>query len=434
MVWTPPVTVTRAYVYTFVTEFGEEGPPSDPTIATGNVGETWAISVTPPTTAMKTGRSLTKTRIYRTITSSAGVATYFFVADIDINATSYSDTKADSDLTANNTLASTGWTAPPSGLQGVVAMPNGILAGWVGNQVWFCEPYRPHAWPAAYQVSVDYPVVGLGVVGQTLVICTTGHPWTATGIRPATMSLSKINAYEPCISRKSIISTPEGVYYASPNGMVLCIPGAVQRVTAGIINQTNWNTLVDPTKISAVRFNGAYLAFEERASGSSTGLLLDVANTRVSYNVLTRTNNITAFQMDTWSTTPIFIQGTGVYAIDPPNTADIQPYKWRSKLFQYPYSENFKALKVYFTVPSGAPTLNSTVTSGLFVTLGSNMYGIVRMYADGNLVFARELRKSGDAFRLPSGFKATMFQIEIEARVIVHNIQLASTSRALRDV
>jgi hypothetical protein len=434
MVWTPPVTVTRAYVYTFVTEFGEEGPPSDPTIATGNVGETWAISVTPPTTAMKTGRSLTKTRIYRTITSSAGVATYFFVADIDINATSYSDTKADSDISGNNQLSTTGWTAPPSGLQGVVAMPNGILAGWTGNEVWFCEPYRPHAWPAAYQVSVDYPIVGLGVVGQTLVICTTGHPWTATGIRPATMSLSKINAYEPCVSRKSIISTPEGVYYASPNGMVLCIPGAVQRVTAGIINQTNWNTLVDPTKISAVRFNGAYLAFEERASGSSTGLLLDVANTRVAYNVLTRTNNITAFQMDTWSTTPIFIQGTGVYAIDPPNGLDVQPYKWRSKLFQYPYSENFGALKVYFTVPSGAPALNSTVTTGLFMTLGSNMYGIVRMYADGNLVFARELRKSGDAFRLPSGFKATMFQIEIEARVIVHNIQLASTSKALRDV
>lgn len=434
MVWTPPVTVTRAYVYTYVTEFGEEGPPSSPTLATGNVGETWVISVTPPTTAMKTGRSLAKTRIYRTITSSAGVATYFFVADIDINATSYSDTKADSDISGNNQLSSTGWTAPPSGLQGVVAMPNGILAGWIGNEIWFCEPYRPHAWPAAYQVSVDYPVVGLGVVGQTLVICTTGHPWTATGIRPASMSLSKINAYEPCISRKSIISTPEGVYYASPNGMVLCIPGAVQRVTAGIINQTNWNSLIDPTKISAVRFNGAYLAFEERSSGASTGLLLDVGNTRVAYNVLTKTSNVTAFQMDTWSTTPIFIQGTSVYAIDPPNASDVQPYKWRSKVFQYPYPENFGAMKVYFTVPPGAPTLNSTVTTGINMTLGANMYGIARAYADGNLVFARELRKSGDAFRLPSGFKATMFQIEIEARVIVHNIQLASTSRALRDV
>ncbi|MFZ9648750.1 MAG: hypothetical protein ACO29C_01525 [Fluviibacter sp.] len=383
---------------------------------------------------MKTGRSLAKTRIYRTITSSAGVATYFFVADIDINATSYSDTKADSDISGNNQLSSTGWTAPPSGLQGVVAMPNGILAGWIGNEIWFCEPYRPHAWPAAYQVSVDYPVVGLGVVGQTLVICTTGHPWTATGIRPASMSLSKINAYEPCISRKSIISTPEGVYYASPNGMVLCIPGAVQRVTAGIINQTNWNSLIDPTKISAVRFNGAYLAFEERSSGASTGLLLDVGNTRVAYNVLTKTSNVTAFQMDTWSTTPIFIQGTSVYAIDPPNASDVQPYKWRSKVFQYPYPENFGAMKVYFTVPPGAPTLNSTVTTGINMTLGANMYGIARAYADGNLVFARELRKSGDAFRLPSGFKATMFQIEIEARVIVHNIQLASTSRALRDV
>lgn len=433
MVWNPPVTVTRAYVYTYVSAYGEEGPPSPPTVATGNVGETWPITVTPPTNSMKTGRALAKTRIYRTITSSSGVATYFFVAEIDITETGYADAFEDSDISGNNQLASSGWTPPPA-LKGVVAMPNGILAGWTGNEVWFCEPYRPHAWPAAYQVAVDYPIVGLGVVGQTLVICTTGYPWTATGARPSTMSLSKIQSYEPCISRNSILSTPEGVYYASPNGVVLCVPGATKNVTISLINQAKWNTLLDPSKISAARFSTSYLAFEERATGASAGVLLDVNNTRVAYNILTQPAPVTSFQVDVWSSIPLYIQSGKVYAIYPPDANDVQPYKWRSKLFQYVYPTNFGAMKVYFTVPASAPTPSSTLTSGLNMTLGANMYGLVRVYADGALVFARELRVSGEDFRLPAGFKATQYQIEVEARVIIHNIQLASSSRALRDV
>ena len=35
---------TRNYVYTFVTEWGEEGPPSPPTEATGKIDDTWALS------------------------------------------------------------------------------------------------------------------------------------------------------------------------------------------------------------------------------------------------------------------------------------------------------------------------------------------------------------------------------------------------------
>jgi hypothetical protein len=379
-------------------------------------------------------RVLSKTRIYRTITASNGSATYFFVYEIDINATSYTDTLADADISGNNQLSSTGWSPPPDGLKGVVAMPNGILAGWVGNEVWFCEPYRPHAWPAAYQIAVDYPIVGLGVVGQTLVICTTGHPWTATGSRPSTMTLSKILSFEPCVSRNSILSTPEGVYYASPNGVVLCIPGSVRNATIGLINQAKWNSLIDPSKISAVRFSTGYLAYEERTSGNSTGALLDINNTRVAFNVLTQTAPVVSFQMDAWSSTPFFVQGGKVYAIDPPNSQEVMPFKWRSKIFQYVYPESFGTVKIFFSLPANAPTLNPTVTTGNSMTLGANMYGIVRLYADGNLVVARELRTTGQAFRLPSGFKAIMYQIEIEARVIIHNVQLASTERDLRNV
>jgi hypothetical protein len=161
---------TRAYVYTWVSAYGEEGPPSEPTTVTGQVDDTWAITLT-AAAGSDLGddgddRYLTLVRIYRTVTSSAGVATYFFVAEQAISDTTYDDSASDATVAANDQLESTNWTAPPSDLQGFIRMPNGIVASWRESEIWFSEPYRPHAWPAAYVVTVDYPVVGLGVTGQ----------------------------------------------------------------------------------------------------------------------------------------------------------------------------------------------------------------------------------------------------------------------------
>ena len=41
-------TITRAYVYTWVSSSAEEGQPSDPTLATGNASGTWHITMTAP--------------------------------------------------------------------------------------------------------------------------------------------------------------------------------------------------------------------------------------------------------------------------------------------------------------------------------------------------------------------------------------------------
>jgi len=38
----------------------------------------------------------------------------------------------------------------------------------------------------------------------------------------------------------------------------------------------------------------------------------------------------------------------------------IQPYTWRSKLYQQQFKKNFEAIKVYFTVPPGSPVQNAT--------------------------------------------------------------------------
>src|SRR5579883_1938323 len=191
---------TRAYVYTWVTQFGEEGQPSPPSIATAFEDSTWNLTFTSPPAAYINGASglITTTNIYRTVTGVDGTTTYFFVASVPVTTLSYSDSAPDNIVTANNELLSTNWSPPPANLQGWVSMPNGMVAGWDNDaNVWFCEPYRPHAWPSIYTVAVDYPIVGLGVSGQTLVICTEVQPYWGAGVNPSSFTLSKMDSVEP---------------------------------------------------------------------------------------------------------------------------------------------------------------------------------------------------------------------------------------------
>ena len=146
-------------------------------------------------------------------------------------------------------------------------MPNGMIAGWKGSELWFCEPYRPHAWPAAYSNVVEFPIIGLGVINQTLVVCTAGYPIVATGIHPDSISMSKLASFEPCMSRGSVLSIPEGVFYASPNGLVLVANGVANLVTEGLIQKDEWNNYNKVATLRATRMGSGYYAFGSERSG-----------------------------------------------------------------------------------------------------------------------------------------------------------------------
>lgn len=359
------LTETRSYVVTWVTEYGEEGPPCDPVIASGWSGGVWNLSgMSPPN---EPERNITKQRIYRTVTSSQGVASFFFVDEIPVSITSYADAKKSSDIVNNNQLASTTWFPPPEDLEGWVQMPNGILAGWRGKEVWFSEQYRPHAWPPEYTVATDYEIVGLGVQGQTLIVCTTGYPTAITGINPASMSMAKINTYEPCTSRGSIVSTPEGVYYASPNGLIVAANGTFTNVTEKYITKDKWQSLLRLQYVSAARLGtgyyvfgvGAYGAFSSNAfdtskfsmdefSGSHSGLFFDPSNPNTTTTFCSEHPVLKLFN-DPWSGELLIIKDNGVYWVTLQDaTESMQPYTWRSKVFQSSMPENFEAMKIYF--------------------------------------------------------------------------------------
>lgn len=215
------VFTARAYVYTWISEYGEEGPPSPPTVVNGWSNGTWRVELFTPTPEnMGVDRNITHTRIYRSITNQSGQGTYFFVAEIPVTQEVYEDTIPDNTVALNQQLVSLYWSAPPADLQAIIPFPNGVSVGFRSNEIWFSELYRPHAWPPGYVLTTEFPIVGIGVCGQAIVVCTQSSPYLVNGINPSAMALAKINLPEPCIHRGSIVSTDTTVLYISPNGLI----------------------------------------------------------------------------------------------------------------------------------------------------------------------------------------------------------------------
>lgn len=451
-----PLTEVRAYVYTWVTAYGEEGPPSPPSdVITGNQFANWRVGLTPPTGPESANRNLATVRIYRTVTAADGTGAFYLVDEVAIGTTLYVDTKSDTDIAGGTQLMSGGWTAPPSDLEGWIDMPNGMVAGWKGNEVWFCEPYRPHAWPAAYTVLVPHPIVGMGVVNNTLIIMTTSQPHAMSGASPGAMSMVKIQAIEPCLSRGSIVATPDGVFYSSPNGLVVASPmyGVVKNVSDKLINKNEWLNIFPMPKLNAARFGDQYIGFGTLSDGvfqtdtfqtdafqqtdyssAYQGFMISPNDGRVAFTNLSADNPVASVSNDVWTDELLLQEGQNFYWLNQADNSPRRPFYWKSKKFQMLKKKNHEAMRVFFDIPMGVTPPYLPRNTDPFMAFDSQMYGVLRIYVDGNLFMAREIRTNGEFWRIPSGFKGEFWEMEIQARVKIKNIQLASTARELEDV
>ena len=448
-----------AYVQTFVSAYGEEGPPSAPKIYTAQkIDATYTITFAQPDPLdTGTNRNITKMRLYRTITATNGTTTYFFVTEVAVGTVSYADNAAvntDAVIGLNAEIESTNWSGPPSDLQGWVSMTNGIVAGFRNNEIWFCEPYRMHAWPAIYTLAVEYPIVGLGVQNNALVVCTDGFAYTINGAHPSSMSLQKIAGLMPCTSRGSILSTTDGVYFSTPSGLALVSSGGVVIATKELIRKDKWNALVQINTLRAAQLGAAYYAFGQAIlgvfqtdtfqndyvqlsdfGGARNGMLIDPTSQTVAFNNLSTDDPITNVMVDVWSGEVFVIQNAQVQWLDISDVNQTKaPFVWRSKIFQTPKKNNFNIAKVFFTVPPGTVDLNPVEVFGSPQTLQATQWGLFRAYADGDLMMTREIRVSGEQFRLPSGFKADFWQFEVEARVQIDVLQVATSAKELAGV
>jgi hypothetical protein len=260
---TPAATETRVYAWTWVNKesgYEFESAPS-PASTSVNVYPTQAVSIS-GRASVPTGYIVTHWRLYRSV---SGV--YLFVGELPVSQISFTDEVLAESL--GEELPSLTWEQPPATLQGLTNLPNGVMAGFVGRDVYFCDPYHPHAWPPNYTQSLDYPVVGLGRMDTTLAVLTTGTPYFLQGSHPDSIVVVKSDLEQACASKRSIVSTNGVVMYASPDGLVLLSPGGSKLVTEQYFTRAQWQTYFKPDSIHGYSHDLKYIGFYN--NGTTTG-------------------------------------------------------------------------------------------------------------------------------------------------------------------
>lgn len=430
--------VTRAFVYTWVNEFGEESAPSLPVTGAGNANAIWDIgNIKDPPTPAADQPAWSKKYLYRTITGASGQTTFYRVNTIALGTLTYADNGAqitDAVLANNLTLESTTWQPPPVDLKGIIAMPNGFLIGWKDNTIYMSEAYHWHAWPAEYKYATETPIVGVGVIGQTCVVCTQGYPATITGSTPATCAFTKATTGEPCLKRGSIVSTPQGVIYSSQNGLMLVSAGGMDNVTQALISKDDWAKFYKPETLRAVRYQNGYLAMMENANypvDKNDGFFLDPTELKVALTDLSDFEDVLNVMNDFWSGEVFLLQagsGSNKILCWDKDVDEVMPVQWLSKEFQFPYVENFGCYAIFWDAARWSDT-----------TWGTGILPVdeavrVKVYADRVEIYNEEVPVNGLGVRLPSGFKAAIWQFEILSRAPVYAMHVASTMKELRDV
>lgn len=389
------VVETRVYVICYVSAWGEIGPPSLATASVDvQVGQTVTLNNIP--TAPAGSYNVATKRIFRSVLGSSG-SEYLFVKEIPVATTSTTDNVTAANL--GEALPSLGWIAPPTNLKGLTALPNGILAGFVGRDLYFCDPYHPYAWPLKYVQTTDYPIVALGVVDSTLVVLTTGTPYYVSGTDPANMVMVATNIKQACVSKRSVVSAFGGVLYASPDGLMFLSPGAEPKnLTDPVFAPGQWQA-IKPSSIHGYLFESYYVGFYDTGSVQG-GFMLSMQGDWTDLNFYA-TAGYNDLQRDV-----LFLVSSG--QIRKFAAGSVLTQVWRSKKFYFSGYQTLALAKVEATA-----------------------YPVTcRYYIDGVLKLTKSVT-SGDAFRLPPT-RGSEFEFEVEGTNTVRAIVAASSVEELR--
>lgn len=250
----------RSYVYTYVSSLGEEGPPSDPSsLVTAFDGDT--VTLTGFDLAPEGFRDIEFIRVYRTNATAVGTE-YQFVKEVSVTQILSEGQVVDTvDAAAlGEIIATTTWFPPPPDMQGIVSMPNGMMVGFNGKDIFFCEPYFPHAYPPEYDQAVDYEIVALAPFGNSVAVLTKGTPYVITGSHPRNANVRPYKINQACSYKESVALAKDRVYYASPDGLVEIGVNGARLVTSNYVWKKEWEDF-DPTLLVGEFHDDKYFGF-----------------------------------------------------------------------------------------------------------------------------------------------------------------------------
>lgn len=390
-------TETRFYVYTYVTDAGEESAPS-PVSAQLDCKPDATVTISGLSAAPAGNYGITLIRVYRTQSSGSGTE-FFFLREIASNLTSTTD----DNRALGEVLATTTWVIPPASLSFLTGMWNGMMAGISGRSVRYCEAYLPYAWPVAYDtVSPDGTPVALATFGQNLLVLTTNRPRIVTGGSPDSLDDQPLDFKQACIAPKSAVSMGYGVVYAAPDGLAFVGQGGARIITEGILSRDDWQALV-PTTVVGAQYEGSYIGWYNDGGGVK-GFHIDPKNPQ---GIFFMDFGYGTSHLDEIQDALYVLSGTSVQ-------------KWDTGTN---LTTTFKSKEFRQTKPVRAFACAEVV---------ADSYAAVtfKLYADGVLKHTQTVT-SRAAFRLPAGYYANDYQIEVTATSPVQAVAMAHSMAEL---
>lgn len=403
---------TRAYIYTYVNTYNEEGPPSSPAVV--DTSPVVNLKVTVTRDAVSGYAPIKEIRVYRTPTGSS-IADYFYVGTITMltqTGTTFSFVDSVKAEQLNEPVSSTYDYPPPVGLKGLMSLPNGILCAWKGNELWFSEAYRPWAWNPSNVKTLNAAIVGGIPHGSGAVVTTVKQPYIVSGVSPDAMTASRLNVDQAGVSKWSIAVVDGAVMYASHDGLVT-LQGGTASLSQGqrFFTREVWRQQVGAGLSSMVFsvWDGRLVVFS--AAQSFTPMMIRFDEADGSMTDLPGLQAACAF-ISQLSDQFYFARGTKLYQFN--GGSDLQA-TWQSRELVLPRPMNYGAAQAVcegswvielWAMISGSYQLKHTQSVGSGVT----------------------------TFRLPAGFETDRYRVKLSGSGRFRELRMAQTGRGLAAV
>ena len=389
----------RSYIFTYVSAFGEEGPPNTALLSqVVSVFSDQSVTVNFP--ANPSGNfNLASKRLYRTDTDGI----FRFVATIPLASDTFNDTVAEANL--GEEIPTSSFVGPPDDdssehpdgpLLGLISLPNGFLAGFSGQTVAFSEAFQPHAFPTAYRLTMKSDVVAIAPLTTGVLVLTKEKPAVIQGVDPEAMTMMEIDSTLSCVAKRSVVDMGPFVMYASPDGLVAATDNSLQLATENILTRDQWQALV-PSTIVGFQWEGHYIGFYNDGS-ESKGFIFDPRGGKNSFVKLDF--HATAGFNDLEEDELYLVVGGSVVKFAA-HASSLLSYTWRSKSFYVSRPINPGVAKLNCDSYTPNPTF--------------------KLFADGVEKHSQTVTSSS-TFRLPAGYKANEFEIEISGSVPVNEV------------
>jgi hypothetical protein len=212
---------TSAYVVTLVNSFEEEGGPSEAVVLTRDFLQQITLQVQIPVDAAEYNGQ-TRIRVYKSVTGTGNdfFRVYEFSTALTANATYTLVVRPPTAAELGPTLESTTRQPPPKSARGGLTTAFGSVMWWTGNEVWFSETYRGHAYSTDYVVTLPNNVITVRPTAFGVVAWTTAGVHIINGSSPRNLLAVQLPIRQTLVNDSAISIYENMVIFASQDGLV----------------------------------------------------------------------------------------------------------------------------------------------------------------------------------------------------------------------